>query len=427
MAESITTPRPKGAPLIAGFTEEGEDLSPLNLASANVSPLGGDAAKAHSHGGGNSGAKEASRAGRLSSFNPEDFPTLTGREEDWRFTPLKRLKGLDKLELDGAAAPQVRVVTEEGQDVLVETAALDDPRVAFLAPEDRVAANAFKGAGQATIVTIPEGVTGVRAVVTLRGEGLTPSAQHLVVIAAPGSESTVVLDHVGTAVLSQNVEIDVQEGARLNMVSLQRWDDDAVHASDQQARIGKDAYLKHTAVSFGGDLVRVTPSARFAAPGGEAHLFGLYFADAGQHLEHRLFVDHAAPKCTSRVLYKGALQGHDAHAVWIGDVLIRKEAGGTDSFEANKNLVLTDGARADSVPNLEIETGAIDGAGHSSTTGRFDDEHLFYLMARGIDEKTARRLVVRGFLNEIIQKIGVESIEEQLYAAIEAELAQTEI
>lgn len=428
MSEPITTQRATGAPLIAGFTEEGEDLSPLNLASTNVSPLGGDAAKAHSHGGG-VGVEDSSRAGRLASFDVEDFAPLTGREEDWRFTPLKRLKGLDKLELDGAAAPRPEVSVTEGDTSLpvgVDVVGLDDPRVGFFAPEDRVAANAYRSAGQATVVTVPAQAAGDVVLVSLHGQGDTPAAQHLVLVASAGSRATVVLDHSGTAVLSQNVEIDVQDGADLNVVSLQRWEDDAVHASDQQARIGRDAHLKHTVVSFGGDLVRVTPSARFVAQGGEAEMFGLYFADAGQHLEHRLFVDHAAPKCTSRVLYKGALQGKDAHAVWIGDVLIRSAGEGTDSYEANKNLVLTDGARADSVPNLEIETGVIDGAGHSSTTGRFDDEHLFYLMARGIDEKTARRLVVRGFLNEIIQKIGVESIEAKLYEAIEAELAQTE-
>jgi Fe-S cluster assembly protein SufD len=134
-------------------------------------------------------------------------------------------------------------------------------------------------------------------------------------------------------------------------------------------------------------------------------------------------VDHNAPRNTSNVLYKGALQGEGARTVWVGDVLIRKEAEGTDSYEANRNLVLTDGARADSVPNLEIETGLIEGAGHASTTGRFDDEHLFYLMARGIDEKTARRLVVRGFLNEVIQQIPSEDVQARLLQDIEAELA----
>ena len=205
------------------------------------------------------------------------------------------------------------------------------------------------------------------------------------------------LDHKGSATVSQNVEIDVQDGADLTVVSVQEWADDAVHASSQQTRVGRDAKFKHVTVSLGGDLVRVTPSTRFTGTGGDVEMYGLYFADAGQHLEHRLFVDHAVANCKSRVLYKGALQGKNAHTVWVGDVLIRKEAEGTDSYEANRNLVLTDGARADSVPNLEIETGLIEGAGHASTTGRFDDEHLFYLMARGIPEDVARRLVVARF------------------------------
>jgi Fe-S cluster assembly protein SufD len=245
-------------------------------------------------------------------------------------------------------------------------------------------------------------------------------------VAEKFSKAVVVLSHKGSAVVSENVEIIVEDGASLTVITLQEWNDDAVHASSQQAKIGRDAKLKHVMVSLGGDLVRVTPSARFTAPGGEAELFGLYFADAGQHLEQRLFVDHAVANCKSNVLYKGALQGRNAHAVWVGDVLIRKEAEGTDTYEANRNLLLTDGARADSVPNLEIETGLIEGAGHASATGRMDDEHLFYLMARGIPEDVARRLVVRGFLNEIIQQIKVPSIEERLTEAVEHELALTD-
>ena len=231
-----------------------------------------------------------------------------------------------------------------------------------------------------------------------------------------------VLDHKGSAVLSQNVEIVVGDGAELTVVSVQDWDDDAVHASAQYAKIGRDAKFKHVVVSLGGDLVRITPSSKFTATGGDVEMFGLYYADAGQHLEQRLFVDHAVANCKSRVMYKGALQGRDAHTVWVGDVLIRKEAEGTDTYEVNRNLLLTDGGRADSVPNLEIETGLIEGAGHASATGRFDDEHLFYLMARGIPEDTARRLVVRGFLTEIIQQIKVPALEERLTDAVEREL-----
>jgi Fe-S cluster assembly protein SufD len=175
-------------------------------------------------------------------------------------------------------------------------------------------------------------------------------------------------------------------------------------------------------VTFGGDVVRLHPRVSYAGTGGEAELFGLYFTDKGQHQEHRLLVDHNMPHCKSNAVYKGALQGDDAHAVWIGDVLIRAVAEGTDTYEMNRNLVLTDGARVDSVPNLEIETGEIAGAGHASATGRFDDEQLFYLMARGIPAAEARRLVVRGFFAELVQQIGLPDVEERLLAKIDAEL-----
>jgi Fe-S cluster assembly protein SufD len=178
-------------------------------------------------------------------------------------------------------------------------------------------------------------------------------------------------------------------------------------------------------VTLGGDLVRINPLVHFAGPGGDAELLGLFFADDGQHLEHRLLVDHDQPHCKSRVTYKGALQGEKAHTVWIGDVIIRADADGTDTYELNRNLLLTDGARADSVPNLEIETGEVVGAGHASATGRFDDEQLFYLMSRGIDETSARRLVVRGFFADIIERIGIPEVEQQLMSAVEAELART--
>ena len=132
------------------------------------------------------------------------------------------------------------------------------------------------------------------------------------------------------------------------------------------------------------------------------------------------------PHCKSRVTYKGALQGETARTVWVGDVLIRAEAEGTDTYELNRNLVLTDGARADSVPNLEIETGEIKGAGHASATGRFDDLQLFYLQARGIPEDEAKRLVVRGFFVDVIREIPLADLRDEVTAAIEEELAATE-
>ncbi|MFI2562834.1 Fe-S cluster assembly protein SufD [Paenarthrobacter sp. NPDC018779] len=419
---------PSAQPFIDGFTEEGENLSPINAGSTteqpSAGPLAGASAKGHSHGGG-VGVPDSSRAGRLTSYNVEDFKALTGLEEDWRFTPLRRLRGLHSEALTGAA-PAVSVNAPAG--VTVETVGREDQRIGQAGiPEDRVSANAWANFKEATVITVPSETSLESEIsVTLAGSGTEAAAQHVVVVAEKFSKAVLVLGHEGTAVVSENVEIILEDGAELTVVSLQEWNDDSVHASSQQAKIGRDAKFKHIVVSLGGDLVRVTPTARFAAPGGEVELFGLYFADAGQHLEHRTYVDHGQPNCVSNVLYKGALQGKGAHTVWVGDVLIQKNAEGTDSYEKNQNLVLTDGCRADSVPNLEIETGLIEGAGHASATGRFDDEHLFYLMARGIPEDVARRLVVRGFLNEIIQKIKVPAIEDRLTEAVERELAATD-
>jgi len=374
----------------------------------------------HSHGV----VPAGSRAERKTSFDLVDIPVPSGREEEWRFSPVARIQPLfsEQLGSDGVA-----VTVEAAPEVKVETLARGDERLGRAGkPGDRTAVAAWNAVAEATAVTIPaEAVASDVTSVRIDGVSKDATAAHLVVIAERHSEAVVVIDHRGEALLNQTVELVVEDGAHLTVVSVQDWADGAVHASSHRAAIGRDAKLKHVVVTFGGDVVRVTPDATFTAEGGEVEMVGLYFADADQHQEHRLFVDHAVPRCKSRVTYKGALQGASAHTVWVGDVLIQAEAEGTDTYELNRNLVLTDGARADSVPNLEIETGEIDGAGHASATGRFDDEQLFYLMARGIPEIDARRLVVRGFFAELIQDIGVASVQDRLLASIEAELEKS--
>ncbi|XCB30154.1 Fe-S cluster assembly protein SufD [Arcanobacterium hippocoleae] len=264
------------------------------------------------------------------------------------------------------------------------------------------------------------------AVVKIHGTADTEiSPCHLVIDAKDFSEGTVVIEHSGSARFAEGIEVIVGDGAHLTLVTVQDWDDKSAHTLSNRIRVGKDAAFKHIVVSLGGDIVRVTTNVDFTAPGADVNLLGAYFVDAKQHLEHRLLVEHNHPHCRSNVTYKGALQGADAHSVWVGDVLIKPEAEGTDSYELNRNLVLTEGAKADSVPNLEIETGEIEGAGHASATGRFDDEQLFYLKSRGIPEQEARRLVVRGFFAELITQIGVPSVQEKLMAAIENELSMT--
>ncbi|MEU6081815.1 Fe-S cluster assembly protein SufD [Streptomyces sp. NPDC047108] len=370
-------------------------------------------------------AGESTIATRMSappSFDVADFPVPHGREEEWRFTPLERLKGLhDGTAVADGGGVKVDVTAPEG--VTVETVGRDDARVGKAGkPVDRVAAQAFSGFEKASVVSVPkEAVLTEPVRITVHGEGGTAFGHQVIELGA-FAEAVVVIDHTGDAVLAANVEYHLGDGAKLTVVSVQDWDDTAVHAGQHTALVGRDATFKSVVVTFGGDVVRLHPRVRYVGPGAEAELYGLYFTDNGQHQEHRLFVDHEAPNCRSNVAYKGALQGKDAHAVWIGDVLIRASATGTDTYELNRNLVLTDGARVDSVPNLEIETGEIVGAGHASATGRFEDEQLFYLMSRGIPAEEARRLVVRGFFAELVQQIGLPDVEERLIAKIEAEL-----
>ncbi|MCE5292506.1 MAG: Fe-S cluster assembly protein SufD [Nocardiaceae bacterium] len=361
----------------------------------------------------------------FTSFDVNQFEVPAGRDEAWRFTPLRRLRGLH----DGTAVVDGEAVIEVSapEGVLVETVGRDDARLgAGGAPSDRVAAQAYSGFSNATVIEVPKEVEASEAImVTVTGDHT--SYGHLQIRLGNFAKATVVVTYVGSGTYAENVEFVLGDSASLTVVVVHDWADNAAHVTQHHAKLGRDAVLRHTAVTLGGDVVRLSANVRFDGPGGDAELLGLYFADAGQFFESRLLVDHAQPNCKSNVMYKGALQGlegkPDAHTVWVGDVLIRAAAEGTDTYEVNRNLLLTDHARADSIPNLEIETGEIAGAGHASATGKFDEEQLFYLRARGIPEDQARQLVVRGFFYEIISKIAVESVREHVAEAIELELA----
>ena len=371
------------------------------------------------------------------SYDLADHPVPTGREETWRFTPLKRLRGiLDGEESDASLTWEVSLPEGVTMPVVSSAEARD---LGGLPPNERPAALAVARSGGCRVIDIPAEFSSDEPIlVTLHGEDADALVwSELLVKVGHHARATLVLTHTGSARYSASTSVVVDDGAELTMVSIQDWDDDAVHLGRDAISVGRDATVKHAALSFGGDLVRMHANVEYAGPGGSAELLGLYFADGGndgasglgrgQHIEHRIFADHTAPRTRSRVSYKGALQGEGAHTVWVGNVLIRKVAEGIDTFEENRNLVLTDGCQADSIPNLEIETGEIEGAGHASATGRFDDEQLFYLRSRGIDEHEARRLVVHGFFNDLIRKIRVPAIEEKLFATVEAELAKNVI
>jgi len=367
----------------------------------------------------------ASHLHPVPSYDLADHPKPAGREEIWRFTPLKRLRGiLDGEASDGhlkwdTAVPAGVTITEISTG---EAAALGETR-----PADRPSALAVANGGGAVLVDVlAETELAEPLIIRLSGASAADLVWgHVVVRIGMHAKAQVVFEHTGSTRYSAFTSVLVGDNAQLDLVSLQLWDDDAVHLGQVGVRVGRDARVRSFQASLGGDLVRVVENVEYDGPGGEVEMYGLYFVDAGQHIEHRLFIDHNQPHTKSNCVYKGGLQGQGAHSVWVGDVLIRKAAEGIETFETNRNLVLTDGCRADSVPNLEIETGEIVGAGHASATGRFDDEQLFYLQSRGVSEDEARRLVVHGFFVDIIKKLGIAEVEERLLAAVEAELAQT--
>ena len=359
---------------------------------------------------------------RFTSRDPDLFEVPRGREEQWRFTPTRKLGVLFQ-----PFEPTARVRTSvTGFDAEVVT--MDDPRVGqALQPADRVAALAWDNSAAAGVYSIPANTELEEPVVITVDASGGLAYGHLVIEAGPYAKATVIVERTGDATTAANVEIVAHDGADLTVVGLQNWSPEAIYVAQHAIKVGRDATVKHVVVNLGGGIVRISPYVSYAGPGGRAELLGVSFAGEGQHLETRLYIDHSAPNCSSNVRYRNALLGESARTVWVGDVRIRPAATGTDTYEANRNLLLSDGARADSVPNLEIETGEIAGAGHASATGRFDDAQLFYLQARGIPQEEAQRLVVRGFFAEIVERIGLPGLQDRIMTAIEARLGFTSI
>jgi Fe-S cluster assembly protein SufD len=348
------------------------------------------------------------------SNDPVDHPIPQGREEEWRFTPLGVIGDFfdpDSGDLWGSvsapASEFVSMVPPEG------AGRLDWQAV------DRPSAFAQSRVHEVVSIDIPaeREVEGV-IVVDLTGEREANYAR-VDIRAGAFSRATVVLRHDMTSDVNGVLLADVGDQANLTVLNVHDGPRGSRHMWHWHNTIGRDSSLLGLSITLGGAFVRMQPSVRYAGPGGAAEILGAFLATDGQFQEFRIFVDHNEPHCTSHVVYKGALSGKDAHTVWIGDVLVRREAVGIETYELNRNLLLTDGPRADSVPNLELETGDVVGAGHASATGRFDDEQLFYLQSRGIPEILARQLVVRGFFVDVLDKVSDEDLRADVLRRIE--------
>lgn len=367
--------------------------------------------------------KGFTRAHRPTSFVAADFGVPRGREEEWRFTPLRRIRPL--FDEEGyEAASTVTVEAPEGVEV-TQKARAEEATPVVGEPGDYPAAIAWEKFQETTTITIPK-EREVKEPVWVRVDSPEGelSTSRIVVKAHEMSSGTVVILHKGNVKLNETVEVVAADSSNLRVVTVYDWDADTLHAASHRVSIGRDTTLRHYIVTLGGEMVRVNVDSFFEGPGAHAYLDGIYFVDDDQHIENRVFLNHTQKNLYTRSTYKGALQGNNAQAVWIGDCLIGEDSDNADTYEMNRNLILTEGAKVDSVPNLEIEDGEIEGAGHASAIGRFDDEQLFYLMSRGIPEIEARRLVVRGFFAEVLNTIGISELQDQILDKIEGLLEQ---
>jgi len=389
--------------------------------------------------------------------NLATLPALTGEEEAWRFTPPADLAltgsepeapgaaGAVVVE-DGVRAARLRladgvarapelldlpegVIVAELGAALEEHEALVRDRLYGLIgfgerPEALNAANWDGG----LFVYVPRGVHAtlpVEAILTASGARGRIFGRTLVVV-EEGAKATVIDRYAspevsGPVQASTVVELYVGQGAELEHISVIDWGAGVRHHAMLRARVDRDAKVRSVVVTLGGDVVRVEPTVVCAGPGADARALGLYFAGGEQHFEHRVIARHEAPQCYSNLLYKGAIQDH-AHTVFFGNLIVPPGAPGTDAYQTNRNLVLNDGARADTIPFLEIETAEVK-CSHAGAVGRVDDEHLFYLQSRGVPTAEAKRLIVMGFLQEVLEMVSLEELRTELEAAVQEKLS----
>ncbi|HZD05011.1 MAG TPA: Fe-S cluster assembly protein SufD, partial [Longimicrobiales bacterium] len=277
------------------------------------------------------------------------------------------------------------------------------------------------------LLHVPEGVhleQPVRVTRWISEAGTACFTRTLVVVGATSRVSYVdeiVSDDFDERTLASSVvEVIARDGAQVQYVAIQRLGRGAFYQSQQRTLAGRDSTLDTLNVSLGASVTRVDLDARLMGPGANSDMLGLYFGDDDQHFDHNTSQDHQAPNAMSDLLYKGALDG-TSRSVFRGIIRVRPGAQQTDAYQTNRNLLLSDEARADSLPNLEIEADDVK-CSHGATVGQLDEDALFYLMSRGIEQEKAERLVVLGFLGEVLSRLPLGGVSEKVTRAIEEKL-----
>jgi Fe-S cluster assembly protein SufD len=390
----------------------------------------------------------------------EALPVPSQETEEWRYTDLSDF-ALDFVPHapghgEGAPAPADAglaasilqhnssvVMTTSGQDLEsrgvvfcdLDLAAekypdLVDPHLHSLVPTDRTKFTALHGAFRTggTFLYVPADVAvemPLQTVTYLDADGAAVFP-HTLLIAERGAEVTFIDRYVspdlGRGLSDAITEIVVGDGAHVRYASIQEWGEGVTHLSVQRTRLGRDADFRSLAVGFGASLARAEVEAVLAEPGGFSELLGVFFADEHQHFDHRSLQDHVASNCTSDLLYKGALLD-ESRAVYSGWVHVRPGAQKTNAMQTSRNMVLSEHAKADAIPNLEIEANDVR-CGHAASVGPVEEETLFYLQSRGIPRDEAERLVVTGFFQEVLDRVTLDEVRHGAELAIQEELAK---
>lgn len=402
----------------------------------------------------------------------EQIPLPTTKLEEWRYTDLRKhldlttlaLAGSDRAEarrtelpapvrqaMDEDRAGAGRLVQVDDQVLLIElepvlerkgvivcdleTAAREHGELVerHLAtdalPPERGKFAALNGAlwTGGAFVYVPAGVhvdLPVRVTRSISSAG-TAILPRTLIVAETGShvnyiEESVSADFDAQALVCDAVEIYAGEGAKVQYVAIQRLGHGAVHISSQRTLAQRESSLDTLVVNLGASFARLDMNAVLLGPGARSDMLGLYFGDDSQHFDHNTRQDHVAPAAWSDLLYKGALDDR-ATAAFRGLIKVYKGAQQTDAYQTNRNLLLSDDAAANSLPNLEIEADDVK-CSHAATVGHLEEEVFFYLLSRGIPRETAQRLIVLGFLSDVLARLPLPGVVEKVTRKIEEKL-----
>jgi Fe-S cluster assembly protein SufD len=372
------------------------------------------------------------------------LPLPTTKDEPWRFTDLRgfdpdayaakgegaRLERMLDIAVSGLAT-----VTESGieverapEGVTFERLDEGNPRLHQLVGwDEKFAAHNAAMWQSGLLVVVPRGVVLEEPLYVKLTNAVDDGSLfwRLLVVAEEGARFSLIEEYASATpdvrgYSNAVVELFVEQGAKLEYVSLQNLSRETWHFATHHARVERDAELDWVAGGFGSKKGKIRIQNDLAGPGATSRVTGAYFADATQHLDYDTFQEHIAPNTTSDFAFKGALRD-SARTVWRGMIRVEKDAQKTNAYQENRNLLLSKDAHADSIPGLEILANDVR-CTHGATLGRIDRDELFYCMARGLSRAEAERLIVRGFFQDVLDRIELEPVREALGTALDARI-----